>query len=243
MKNAQDLLVELYAIKLTNYRMIMDATTIARTCVKHFENMHEEYEKIEIGKSVPEYAHNYKLRKQRAQLFISPVISKLCNPDNNDSQLDKIQTVLLQLLQSAQEKKIIELSEDKQVIVKEPVLFKTEVLQKCKLPCFLSQRKGNKSIYYIDTIANVEFFHSLTGADMPHLIHEQMEQVFNEEFFKNKPFEKGIVRDTDAMYGAVKQLGYHYFTTKNETNAAINTDGMQLARQIRDRMFERVKKS
>ena len=75
----------------------------------------------------------------------------------------------------------------------------------------------------------------------PHLIHEQTELVLHEKFFKNKPFEKGIVRDTDAMYGAVERLWYHYFTTKNETNAAINTDGMQLARQIRDRMFERVK--
>ena len=76
-----------------------------------------------------------------------------------------------------------------------------------------------------------------------HLIREQIEQIFNKPVYKeHQTYKNGIIHNKDILQDALRKLHYGRFTNDAEIAAAVGTNGMELSRQIANRMFERVKK-
>ena len=239
------LMCRLYACKLANYAFIMDATNTAQ----HIDNT-SKYNAPKVGPvnlfrrthynrpEYQEYCDELEIQVICSEYFLEPVLHQVQDAKSYNARniVSQYQWNMVNLVKKAQKEKII----DKKFYILDMKRFKTEVLEKSILPCSLPDPDF---MYTLDCpeYPNVFLFHSLTNVGIVHLIREQTEQVFNESVYKNQVYQNGIICDADILYNALGGLRYRYFTNHQELENAVGTDGMQLARQIRDRMFERVK--
>ena len=241
------LIFRLYACKLANYAFIMDATNTAR----HIDNM-SKYNAPKVGPvnlfrrthyNRPEYqkyCDELELQGISSEYFLEPVLHQVQDPKSYNARniVSQYQWNMVDLVENAQKGKII----DKKFHILDMKRFKTEVLANIILPCSLPDPDLMYTINWPE-YPNVFLFHSLTNVGFTHLIREQTEQVFNEPVYENQVYQNGTIHDPDILRNALERLYYRRFTNHDEITAAVGTDGMQLARQIRDRMFERVKES
>ena len=253
-------IINLYAIKLTNYITIMDATIHAR----HIDI--SDYDRRKIPDTTYQYDFSDSILK--AQSFLIPIIYACTQPGvqqpaGRDIQCS-YQDDIVKLLNHAKQEHIIK-NEPLRIKATFPGLyvadtakFKTDVLAKIKLPAYLAptRTKDGKGIGInyndiepFDPDAKTigcsdpqDLFHSLTNCDFPHLIHEQIEYVRGWRLDPYPVFQDGKIYDSNILYRAIRKLGYMYFTNYGELEQAVGTNGMELSRQIANRMFDRVKK-
>ncbi|MBO7508783.1 MAG: hypothetical protein J6T57_00710 [Alphaproteobacteria bacterium] len=244
----------LYAIKLKNYLAIMDATILARTT----DDM-SNYDKPTIPNTTYELDFVDSIRNARD--FFMPIQYAYFQPGVEQPYGRSIQCSyqhkIVNLIADAEQENIIERKKiDKDakfcsgVCVVDNTKFKTDVLEKVKLPAFINRDRNCGRIdyshvepFYPDTektgaLDPKDLFHSLTNCDLPHLIHEQIEYVRGWKLDPYPVFQDGRIYDADILYGAMAALHYLRFTNYEELEQAVGTDGMDLSRQIANRMFD-----
>lgn len=218
-KKATDVITQLYTLKLVNYAVLMLHGTLCNES------------KIKVGKS-DYYKKVYDSCKNGACSYVEPVFKRLNG--NELICLDEYQNTLFSALQNAKSIKII----DKKGGIVDMKKFIETVLKKCKLPNYIVKNTTN---YTYHSLYNAELFHGLTGADFSHIIKEQIEQVFNEEFFEYQVYKNGVIWDDYVLQGALIELQLYRFTDNEDISKAIGTDGLDLSRKIANKIIERVK--
>ena len=218
MKTALDLLVELYAWKLMKNDLLWDVRVGSRTS--------DNYGKTTIDYSGQEFF------KEEAESFIKPVF--MASKKAELKLTSPYQRQLLEILQNARATNII----DENYNILDTKQFTNLVLKKCVLPAYVSGMH--------DSMLDTEWlFYSLTGVNFAGIIQEQTKYVFDSTAYSHypKPYQNGVISNTDALLCALRRCDYSRFATPDEINAAVGTDGMNLFRTMVPRMFERVKKS
>ncbi len=218
MKNAHDLLIELYALKLAKNDLLWDIRTMSRTT--------DNYSKINIDYS------DIDSFKQTATSFITPVFLGLNNPKHKLN--DRYQLQLLKTLQNARATNII----DKSNNILDIKQFTNNVLKKCVLPAYIACMNNTSEL---DTNW---LFYSLTGVNFARIIQEQTKSVFDCKTYAHydPAYKNGVVHNPHILHNAIQKCGYSGFATMDEIEAAVDTDDMDLFRTMVPRMFERVKK-
>ena len=215
MKNALDLLVELYAIKLAKAALLWDVRTMSRTT--------DNYPKINISNLDKHEFH------AEAKSFIKPVFMALKKPELKLTS--PYQRQLLKILQNARATNII----DENYNILAPKQFTNLVLKKCVLPAYVSCMH--------DSMLDTEWlFYSLTGVNFASIIQEQTKSVLDHPAYALDipPYKNGVVSDPDRLNSAIYKCRYQMFVEMDEINATVGTDGMDLFRTMVSRMFERV---
>lgn len=213
MKNARDLITQLYTIRLTNYNIIFHCAQIIKSKYKPANKRLCDSE--------------YKRQTKYAQKYLEPVFDKFYT--NHRAILDGFQTRLFDLLKQSQNNAII----DNRGNILKMDKFIESVLKQCKLPNFIDNT-GN-----IICDNNNDLFHTLTNADIPHLIIEQIYNVFNYGF--ENPYSNGKIRGFEIINNTLINLGYKGFTTYTDIKKSVGTNGYELAKTIRDNMFGKQK--
>jgi len=227
MKPALDLLVELYAIKLTNYALL-DACQIWKN--------EPEYK---LGGSLSKRCKEETLRSMRtaAQRFMTPVFNEL-----RDDQIKLpyyYQKILFGLLQNALNNGVID--KDSKILKKEQ--FINEVLKKCVLPDI------SNCMTVSSQISDQYLFHSLTNLDFAHIIQEQINHADTSDYatqYKEIVKEKGPSGDFYPLWWAISDRGYRDFVTEDDVRKTVGKgeDGLtNLCKIIVSHMSARVKKS
>ena len=225
------LLSQMYALKMLNYgtlTRILNSGKIKRPQCRYRINLNEYY------CDDKQYENTFALKLILAQRFFNGPVWATLYPESRETLQSPYEETIADLLQNAYQENIISPSR-----ILDMKKFKTNVLEKCVLPCVLPDTNDFSSL---KNLTNIELFHSLTDVDIVHLIKEQIGQVFNEPVYKKPVYQDGKIHNADILRNALEKLHYVRFTTPDEIAAAVGKDGIELAQQIANRMFERVKK-
>ncbi|MBQ1927979.1 MAG: hypothetical protein II179_02840 [Alphaproteobacteria bacterium] len=226
-----NLLSQMYALKMLNYGTlteILNGGQIKRQQHRYRRDLDDFYYDDK------QYNTTFAIKLISAQRFFNGPVWATLHPQYRETLQSPYEETIADLLQNAYRENIISPE-----CILDMKKFKTNILEKCALPCVLPDTGDFSSL---KNLTNIELFHSLTDVDIVHLIKEQIGQVFNEPVYKNPVYQDGKIHDATILRNALEKLHYVRFTTPDEIAAAVGKDGMQLARQIRNRMFERVKK-
>lgn len=234
MKDACNLLIELYATKLTK-RDLLDACLIWR-------NKRPGYE---LGAPESEECKHYTMVQSReaTKRFIEPVFESLKTKEEPKFK-SYYQYTLHYLLRSAIDKKIM--NNDGQILDKKQ--FVNEVLAKCVLP-------DDTGCMTLSSDMPAKFlFHSLTGLDFAHIILEQINHVDTSDYatqYKESIKQNGMGGDFYTLLWAISDCrepgiwnGYRPFVTDDDIHNAVGTDlqkVLNLCKTIVSRMTANVK--
>ncbi len=235
MKNACNLLIELYATKLTK-RDLLDAYLIWMKTKSEPE--------FRLGASASERCKHGTMSDARkaAKRFIEPVFEQLYNKTRNFHS--SYQYELYDLLRSAIDNNIM--NNDGQILDRKQ--FVNEILGKCVLP--------NNLRYMTDTHLPVQLlFYSLTGLDFAHIILEQINHVDIPDYatqYKEQVKQNGIASNFYTLVWALSDCrepelfyGYRPIVTDDDIRNAVGTDPdnvLNLCKTIVSRMSANVKK-
>ena len=227
MKNAQDLLVELYAWKLTKYDLL-DAC-----------QMWKKEPEYKLGGSLSKRCKEETLPDMRkaTQRFMNPVFDGLRN--NQVTLPYYYQKKLFYLLENALINGIIDT--DGNILNKKQ--FVNEVLKKCILPDI------SNCMTVTSQIKDQYLFHSLTNFDFAHIIQEQINHADTSDYatqYKIIVKEHGPTGNFYTLWWAISDRGYRNFVTEDEVRKTVgkgNEGLLNLCKTIVSRMSAHEKKS